>query len=87
MRCGVWCRPQHSPINVRNLDNLRSLNVASAGSISFSIGPWNCQSAVNKADFISAFATHSNLSVLALTETWIHAENTHCPGHTRCPGL
>ncbi|KAF4073595.1 hypothetical protein AMELA_G00244890, partial [Ameiurus melas] len=42
-------------------------------------GLWNCQSAVNKADFISAFATHSNLSVLALTETWIHAENTATP--------
>ncbi|KAF4071961.1 hypothetical protein AMELA_G00268930, partial [Ameiurus melas] len=72
-------RRWHSPKNGRNLDNLRCLNAASAGSISFSIGLWNCQSAVNKADFISAFATHSNLSVLALTETCIHAENTATP--------
>ncbi|XP_047015662.1 uncharacterized protein LOC108275562 isoform X2 [Ictalurus punctatus] len=69
-------RPQHTPRKVRNLDNLCSLNVASADSFSSSIGLWNCQSAVNKADFIPAFATHYNLSVLALTETWIHAENT-----------
>ncbi|XP_053478552.1 uncharacterized protein LOC128606447 [Ictalurus furcatus] len=51
----------------------------SADSLSFSVGLWNCQSAVSKADLISAFATHSNLNVLALTETWIHTENTATP--------
>ncbi|XP_053472149.1 uncharacterized protein LOC128602404 isoform X3 [Ictalurus furcatus] len=56
---------------------MSSLNTK--GSISLSVGLWNCQSAVNKADFISAFANHSNLSVLALTETWIHAENAATP--------
>ncbi|XP_053537388.1 uncharacterized protein LOC128632981 [Ictalurus punctatus] len=69
-------RPRHTPRKVRNLDNPCSLNVGSAGSLSFSIGLWNCQSAFNKADFIPAFATYSNFSVLALTETWIHTENT-----------
>ncbi|XP_053471713.1 uncharacterized protein LOC128602153 isoform X2 [Ictalurus furcatus] len=57
--------------------SMSSLNTK--GSISLSVGLWNCQSAVNKADFISAFANHSNLSVLALTETWIHAENAATP--------
>ncbi len=35
------------------------------------MGLWNCQSAVNKADFISAFSLQSTLSILGLTETWI----------------
>ncbi|XP_051998462.1 uncharacterized protein LOC127654933 isoform X3 [Xyrauchen texanus] len=42
-------------------------------------GLWNCQSAVNKAAFIPAFATQSTLSILALTETWIRPEDTATP--------
>ncbi len=37
---------------------------------------WNCQSAVNKADFISAFSLQSTLSILGLTETWIRPEDS-----------
>ncbi|XP_053478321.1 uncharacterized protein LOC128606311 [Ictalurus furcatus] len=72
-------RPRHTTRKVLNLDNLRSLNVASADSLSFSIRLWNCQSAINMADFIPAFATHCNLSGLALSETWIHTVNTATP--------
>ncbi len=40
---------------------------------------WNCQSAVNKADFISAFSLQSTLSILGLTETWIRPEDSATP--------
>ncbi len=40
------------------------------------MGLWNCQSAVNKADFISAFSLQSTLSILGLTETWICPEDS-----------
>ncbi len=40
---------------------------------------WNCQSAVNKADFISAFSLQSTLSILGLTETWIRPEDFATP--------
>ncbi len=40
---------------------------------------WNCQSAVNKADFISAFSLQSTLSILGLTETWIRSEDSATP--------
>ncbi len=43
------------------------------------MGLWNCQSAVNKADFISAFSLQSTLSILSLTETWIHPEGSATP--------
>ncbi len=46
---------------------------------SFSVGLWNCQSAVNKADFISAFSLQSTLSILGLTETWIRPEDSATP--------
>ncbi|KAK3521456.1 hypothetical protein QTP70_005786 [Hemibagrus guttatus] len=39
-------------------------------------GLWNCQSAVRKADFISALASHYSFDFLALTETWISPQNT-----------
>ncbi|KAI4879948.1 hypothetical protein NFI96_012089 [Prochilodus magdalenae] len=42
-------------------------------------GLWNCQSAVQKADFISALASHHSLHFLALTETWITHENSSTP--------
>ncbi|KAK3514304.1 hypothetical protein QTP70_013116 [Hemibagrus guttatus] len=42
-------------------------------------GLWNCQSAVRKADFISALASHHSFDFLALTETWIPPQNTATP--------
>ncbi len=38
-----------------------------------------CESAVNKADFISAFSLQSTLSILGLTETWICPEDSATP--------
>ncbi len=35
--------------------------------LSFSIGLWNCQSAVNKADFITSISSHSRLNLIDLT--------------------
>ncbi len=43
------------------------------------MGLWNCQSAVNKADLISAFSLLSTLSILGLTETWICPEDSATP--------
>nr|XP_055051302.1 RNA-directed DNA polymerase from mobile element jockey [Misgurnus anguillicaudatus] len=63
----------------RNINNLRTLPPSTIASLSLPIGLWNCQSAVNKADFITAIASHSGLSVLALTETWIKPEDTATP--------
>ncbi|XP_075313226.1 uncharacterized protein LOC142373735 [Odontesthes bonariensis] len=42
-------------------------------------GLWNCQSAVQKAEFISGYASMLFLNFLALTETWITPENTATP--------
>ncbi|KAK3513558.1 hypothetical protein QTP70_018395 [Hemibagrus guttatus] len=42
-------------------------------------GLWNCQSAVRKADFISALASHYSFDYLALTETWISPQNIATP--------
>ncbi|KAK3565278.1 hypothetical protein QTP86_004283 [Hemibagrus guttatus] len=42
-------------------------------------GLWKCQSAVRKADFISALASHYSFDFLALTETWIPPQNTATP--------
>ncbi|XP_060725136.1 uncharacterized protein LOC132845235 [Tachysurus vachellii] len=42
-------------------------------------GLWNCQSAVKKADFISALTSHYSFDFLALTETWISPQNTATP--------
>ncbi|XP_051564072.1 uncharacterized protein LOC127446834 [Myxocyprinus asiaticus] len=63
----------------RNPHNLWPLCTIAPAPLSFSVGLWNCQSAVNKADFIPAFATQSTLSILALTETWIRPEDTATP--------
>ncbi len=45
----------------------------------FSIGLWNCQSAVNKADFITSITSHSRLNLMALTETWIKPKDNATP--------
>ncbi len=58
----------------RNPANLCPISKSSTKLLSFSMGLWNCQSVVNKADFISAFSLQSTLSILGLTETWICAE-------------
>ncbi|MCI4382445.1 hypothetical protein PGIGA_G00014960 [Pangasianodon gigas] len=42
-------------------------------------GLWNCQSAVKKADFVSALASHYSFDFLALTETWISPQNSATP--------
>ncbi len=54
-------------------------STSSTAPPSFSVGLWNCQSAVNKADFISAFSLQSTLSILGLTETWIRPEDSATP--------
>ncbi len=63
----------------RNPANLRPIATSSTTPLSFSVGLWNCQSAVNKADFISAFSLQSTLSILGLTETWIRPEASATP--------
>ncbi len=63
----------------RNPANLRPISTSSTTPLSFSMALWNCQSAVNKADFISAFSLQSTLSILGLTETWIRPEDSATP--------
>ncbi len=63
----------------RNPANLRPISTSSTTTLSFSMALWNCQSAVNKADFISAFSLQSTLSILGLTETWIRPEDSATP--------
>ncbi len=63
----------------RNPANLRPISTSSNTPLSFSVGLWNCQSAVNKADFIFCFFLHSTLSILGLTETWIRPEDSATP--------
>ncbi len=66
------CRP-------RNPNNLRTLPMSANTLLSFSIGLWNCQSAVNKADFITSITSHSRLNLMALTQTWIKPEDNATP--------
>ncbi len=47
--------------------------------LSFSVGLWNCQSDINKADLITAITIHSRLNLMALTETWIKPEENATP--------
>ncbi len=72
-RSNITRRWQHHPAN------LRPISTSSTAPPSFSVGLWNCQSAVNKADFISAFSLQSTLSILGLTETWIRPEDSATP--------
>ncbi len=62
-----------------NFANLRPICTSSTAPLAFYFGLWNCQSAVNKADFISAFSLQSSLSILGLTETWIRPEDSATP--------
>ena len=66
-------------INKANLIYVRREPKAPATPPTFSVGLWNCQSAVNKSNFIPALASHLSLSLLALTETWIRPEDTTTP--------
>ncbi len=63
----------------RNTANLHPISTSSTTPLSFSMALWNCQSAVNKADFISAFSLQSTLCILGLTETWIRPEDSATP--------
>ncbi len=63
----------------RNPNNLRTLPMSTNTLLSFSIGLWNCQAAVNKADFITSITSHSRLNLMALTETWIKPEDNATP--------
>ncbi len=46
-------------------NNLRPVPLSSTTLLSIPFGLWNCQSAVNKADFIPSIATHSRLNLMA----------------------
>ncbi len=72
-RSNITRRRQSNPAN------LRPISTSSTTPLSFSMALWNCQSAVNKADFISAFSLQSTLSILGLTETWIRPEDSATP--------
>ncbi len=63
-------RRQHNPAN------LCPISTSSTTPLSFSMALWNCQSAVNKTDFISTFSLQSTLSILGLTKTWIRPEDS-----------
>ncbi|XP_027140117.1 uncharacterized protein LOC109140565 [Larimichthys crocea] len=67
--------PLRRNLRTRNLLNLRPLEHYTPTK-TFSVGLWNCQSAVNKVDFIPAYASSLSLDLLALTETWLKTENT-----------
>ncbi len=72
-RSNITRRRQSNPAN------LRHISTSSTTPLSFSMALCNCQSAVNKADFISAFSLQSTLSILGLTETWIRPEDSATP--------
>ncbi len=68
--------PSHTDGNAILLTCALSLSTT---PLSFSMALWNCQSAVNNADFISAFSLQSTLSIFGLTETWIRPEDSATP--------
>jgi len=61
----------------RKSDNLHP--ILSSSPLSLFMGLWNYQLAINKADFIPPFASHSTLNILVLTETWIRPEDSATP--------
>ncbi|KAI4876832.1 hypothetical protein NFI96_029855, partial [Prochilodus magdalenae] len=72
-------RRSHGHHRKRNTSNLIYAPRSSPTQTRVVGGLWNCQSAVQKADFISALASHHSLHFLALTETWITHENSSTP--------
>ncbi|XP_065822699.1 uncharacterized protein [Labrus bergylta] len=69
-------RKRHICHRQQNLNNLSLLKKTSFPHPSFTFGLWNCQSAVNKIEFIQALSKMSDIRALALTETWIRPEIT-----------
>ncbi|KAJ8391889.1 hypothetical protein AAFF_G00083600, partial [Aldrovandia affinis] len=65
--------------HTRNLSNLIYPPRSPGVDVVVAGGLWNCQSAVRKADLISAQASLLSLQFLALTETWITPQNTATP--------
>ncbi len=63
----------------RNLAHLRPICTSFSLPLSFSMGLWNCKSAVNKADLILAIASQTALNILVLNETWIRPEDSATP--------
>ncbi len=57
-------KPRITHYRQRNPNNLRTLPMSANKLLSFSIGLWNCQSAVNKADFITSITSHSSVMQL-----------------------
>ncbi len=72
-------KPHITHYRQRNPNNLRTLPMSANTLLSFSIGLWNCQSAVNKADFITSISIYSRLNLMALIETWIKPEDNSTP--------
>ncbi len=72
-------KPRITHCRQRNPNNLRTLPMSANTLLSFSIGLWNCQSAVNKSDFITSITSHSRLNLMALTEPWIKPEDNATP--------
>ncbi|KAI4885598.1 hypothetical protein NFI96_013030, partial [Prochilodus magdalenae] len=71
-------RRPHGHHRKRNTTNL-IYAPRSSPTLTRVVGGLFCQSAVQKADFISALASHHSLHFLALTETWITHENSSTP--------
>ncbi|KAJ8398694.1 hypothetical protein AAFF_G00418910, partial [Aldrovandia affinis] len=63
----------------RNPSNLSYPPLTLCDSFTISGGLWNCRSATQKADFISAYASLLSLQFLALSETWISPDNSATP--------
>ncbi len=72
-------KPRITHCRQRNPNNLHTLPMSANTLLSFSIGLWNWQSAINKADFITSITSHSRLNLMALTETWIKPEDNATP--------
>ena len=68
-----FCHRQSNP------DNLIPIKTNFSTPSSYTFGLWNCQSAVNKTEFIQGLVNLSDIQALALTETWIRPENTVTP--------
>ncbi|KAK3567283.1 hypothetical protein QTP86_016142 [Hemibagrus guttatus] len=74
------CRGHKSDSQSSEISDAVTLTVSGESSQTVVVGGlWNCQSAVRKADFISALASHYSFDFLALTETWIPPQNTATP--------
>uniref|UniRef100_A0AAR2KZX5 Reverse transcriptase domain-containing protein n=1 Tax=Pygocentrus nattereri TaxID=42514 RepID=A0AAR2KZX5_PYGNA len=63
----------------RETSNLTYPPLVTHGPIVVAGGLWNCQSAVQKVDYITSLASSQSLDFLALTETWITPENSATP--------